>query len=769
MKYGQYLTENIAPEYGSNAYLNYKQLDQVIRSVSGRTALLSTPPTGQRQISLSTPAPTNIKGQPTNKSSTTHEEFFQSIDKEIAKVESFTLQEVTNLRKALDTIEMNAHKANNLPEEKKEGIRKDVEDIGDAFIRLEKYVNINFMGFHKILKKHDRHIPHNPCRAFYVKRMHDQAWVRGDYSDVVVRLSDIFRTLRDDAVASAEVNGEASAGTGSFLRSTTKYWVKTEDVSRVKYWVLKHLPVFLQKTSTGESDSQLTNSVYYDNDQLELYHGRLDKTPGAIALRLRWYGTGEPTTVFVERKTHRDSWTGEVSVKERFTVKEHEVKQVVTDTYPMQQRKAKMKDASNISEKDADDWEGLVSEITQVIQSKQLVPTMRTQYMRTAFQIPFDATVRISLDTNLCMISERGYDTRNGEQWHRDSNQTLLNTQITRFPHAVLEIKLELSGENITPPVWVQELQNSGLLFEVHKFSKFIHGCATLLPDYVRSVPYWIDDSSVRDSIIASGAGKILVKTVSQLEEEQAASKSNEKQVGFTGAGPGANMIYSHLLPFGTITENKKDIAVGRVAGQLYPSNSASNLLPMAQETVTSTTTPTEIPPPTRQPKIADYSLPSPDDDDEDEVCCGNIKWCKNLQGYDLSVIAPTAVQKIEPKLFFANERTFLHWLHAGVILSTIAAGILAFVPEGDQDLIDGGNDIMYSKYTHWYAMALLPISLGFCLYALHIFLWRADRIKTRIPGRWDDPRGPMILGGTLLTVLCINFCIKIYEIVRYF
>lgn len=58
-----------------------------------------------------------------------------------------------------------------------------------------------------------------------------------------------------------------------------------------------------------------------DNDQLELYHGRLDKTPGAIALRLRWYGAGDPSLVFVERKTHREKWTGEVSVKERFTVR----------------------------------------------------------------------------------------------------------------------------------------------------------------------------------------------------------------------------------------------------------------------------------------------------------------------------------------------------------------------------------------------------------------------------------------------------------------
>ena len=53
---------------------------------------------------------------------------------------------------------------------------------------------------------------------------------------------------------------------------------------------------------------------------IELYHGRLDKTPGAIAYRLRWYSAGDPQVVFVERKTHRDTWTGEASVKERFIV-----------------------------------------------------------------------------------------------------------------------------------------------------------------------------------------------------------------------------------------------------------------------------------------------------------------------------------------------------------------------------------------------------------------------------------------------------------------
>ena len=53
-------------------------------------------------------------------------------------------------------------------------------------------------------------------------------------------------------------------------------------------------------------DAQLINSVYLDNDSLELYHGRLDKKPGALALRLRWYGP-QPKLVFMERKTHRES------------------------------------------------------------------------------------------------------------------------------------------------------------------------------------------------------------------------------------------------------------------------------------------------------------------------------------------------------------------------------------------------------------------------------------------------------------------------------
>lgn len=58
------------------------------------------------------------------------------------------------------------------------------------------------------------------------------------------------------------------------------------------------------------------------------------------------------------------------------------------------------------SQADVDKYVAMFAEVQQVVDSKQLHPMIRTQYMRTAFQIPYDATVRISLDTNLTMIKE---------------------------------------------------------------------------------------------------------------------------------------------------------------------------------------------------------------------------------------------------------------------------------------------------------------------------------------------------------------------------
>lgn len=51
-------------------------------------------------------------------------------------------------------------------------------------------------------------------------------------------------------------------------------------------------------------------------------------------------------------------------------------------------------------------------------------------------------------------------------RWYRDPNLPISRTDITRFPHAVLEVKLSLP-EGQTSPEWVTDLTESGFLTEV--------------------------------------------------------------------------------------------------------------------------------------------------------------------------------------------------------------------------------------------------------------------------------------------------------------
>lgn len=62
---------------------------------------------------------------------------------------------------------------------------------------------------------------------------------QGNYSDLLVQLSNIYSQLRGDV--SGVKNEDSSQG---FVRSTTKYWVRMTDVSAVKHHILQHLPVF---------------------------------------------------------------------------------------------------------------------------------------------------------------------------------------------------------------------------------------------------------------------------------------------------------------------------------------------------------------------------------------------------------------------------------------------------------------------------------------------------------------------------------------------
>ncbi|KAL2011725.1 hypothetical protein VTN00DRAFT_4443 [Thermoascus crustaceus] len=103
---------------------------------------------------------------------------------------------------------------------------------------------------------------------------------------------------------------------------------------------------------------------------------------------------------------------------------------------------------------------------------------------------------------------------------------------------------------------------------------------------------------------------------------------------------------------------------------------------------------------------------------------------------------------RVEPKVFFANERTFLSWLNFTVILGGLAIGLLNF---GDRI-----GRISAGLFT--------LIAMGAMVYALVTFHWRARSIRQRGQGGFDDRFGPTLLAVSLLAAVVVNFVLRIQD-----
>jgi uncharacterized membrane protein YidH (DUF202 family) len=108
---------------------------------------------------------------------------------------------------------------------------------------------------------------------------------------------------------------------------------------------------------------------------------------------------------------------------------------------------------------------------------------------------------------------------------------------------------------------------------------------------------------------------------------------------------------------------------------------------------------------------------------------------------------------KIEPKVFFANERTFLAWLHASVLL---AGASIAIVSMSDDNLLD-----------QLYGVILLPIAIAFMVYSMHQYGKRAQLIRRRAPGPYEDIIGPSVLAVALMMSIVVQFSVKLYAILN--
>jgi len=107
---------------------------------------------------------------------------------------------------------------------------------------------------------------------------------------------------------------------------------------------------------------------------------------------------------------------------------------------------------------------------------------------------------------------------------------------------------------------------------------------------------------------------------------------------------------------------------------------------------------------------------------------------------------------KIEPKVFFANERTFLAWMHISVILAGASVAILAL-----SDYENIGKQL--------YGLIMLPVAIAFLVYSMYQYVRRSYMIRNKLPGPYDDAVGPTVLGIMLMVSIAAQFAIKLISI----
>lgn len=119
---------------------------------------------------------------------------------------------------------------------------------------------------------------------------------------------------------------------------------------------------------------------------------------------------------------------------------------------------------------------------------------------------------------------------------------------------------------------------------------------------------------------------------------------------------------------------------------------------------------------------------------------------------------------RVEPKVFFANERTFLSWLHFTVVLGGLAVGLLNFGdkvrtlhPSHPSPLqpfhYRSGRSVLLCSLSsvcshHFWGFfrsyQIFCEAVGVMLYALFTYHWRASAIRRGGRQQYDDRIGPV-------------------------
>ncbi|RMD43157.1 hypothetical protein DV735_g1926, partial [Chaetothyriales sp. CBS 134920] len=725
MRFGKTLANSIYPPW-KDKYIEYEKLKKLLREEE-------TSPQGRG----------GADGSWTEKDEETF--VHELINVQLDKVHNHQVDTANELRDRTSAAETKLQKTvgpvGEQEEEKKKiasETLKELDAISTEINELRKFSRVNYTGFLKAAKKHDRRRGHRfRVRPMLQVRLSQTPFNSEDYGPLLFRLSSMYTRARQ--ILEGESEGRQESTVGVKPKDTYKafrFWVHVDNIIEVKTYILRRLPVLLynkqsQKiVDSSEQDPSIT-SIYFDSPSFQLYQKQVDGVEEAPSLRLQWSGqlSDQPEIVLEKKVVSEAAGSREIRVQ----LKQKYIIPFLKGEYKLEKQVKKLEDRVGADSEQVKTLKSTIEEIQEFVKDKDLEPVLRAVYTRTAFQIPGDDRIRISLDVDLALIREDALDPdrpcRDPKDWHRediDKNRmeypfTSIKTgEISRFEHAVLEIKVK-DTKYTRNNAWLADLMSSHLVTEAPKFSKFVHGVAELFEDYVNSFPFWLSELETdirRDPQTA----------FEDEQDRQARLAADELAVGsyMPNSKISASVDKTRIGSPRTHQASGSRRSVVLSSSQL-PAATASKARDSAENGAASEGTGTGT---TTQVQPAGF---------RSFLSFSNSRYAqrhRQARGWEDAPVPPGV------------ERTFVKWQHIAVLLATLSLGLFNAA---------GANN--------WIARTLAVVYTGFSIFALlwgwGVYLWRTKLIKERSGKDFDNVIGPVIVSIGLAAALVVNFGLK--------
>lgn len=645
---------------------------------------------------------------------------------------------------------------------------------------LNRFQRLNYTGFTKIVKKHDRLHPAYSVKPLLNVRLKNLPFHSEDYSPLLFKISALFQFLRDNYSLDQSVSKLSSFNDESPVEDykSFKFWIHPDNLMEVKTTILRRLPVLVyNQKNVGLDDDEdddddddpysklskndpTINCLYFDNETFDLYNSKLIKAPNAYTLRFKWIGPlyNKPEILIEKKVFEKQSET--YHVDEKVVLKEKYLDALVNGAFDMDKYSKKMARKGR-SEREIEDTRTHVQSIENHIKENSLQPSLRTTYKRTAFQIPGDDNVRVVIDSDIYFIREDAFDhqrpIRDPHKWHRTDIDSRINNPFSllrkgewvKFTYAEMEIKIKTrrKGKKL---MWVDDLVQSHLVKEIPNFSKFVHGLASLFleDDKLENIPFWFNEL---ENDIKPDLEQAIIDSKAKMAKLQTNEENLMKFKSMLANSANSSSSYAPRSKSLSVS----DLVLSDVAQSLEDAKGSARITQGNTEEVAVTSR---------------VDLDQSSDDYEEEhvpkkpvssllMLQSTFSKLLDVDSEDEEIILPIGVikpesylknagpLKIEPKVWLANERTFIRWTHVATLLSSLTFVIYA-----------SANKTNFPQLALRLSYFYFTLTIFSGIWGYYIFLRRREIIMERSKSHLDNVFGPLLIAFGLMAGLAINF-----------